>query len=315
MKTFFTLCERNMKLFFKDKGLFLTSLITPIILLVLYVAFLANVYKDTMTSAIPEGFAMPEKLINGVVGGQLFSSLLAVITVTVTFCANMIMVQDKLTGAANDFSVTPLKKPKQAMAYFLSTMCVALVICVVAMAASMIYLACVGWYLSAGDVFLLLLDTIILTLFGTALSSLVNCFAHTQGQMQAVGTIVSAGYGFICGAYMPLSNLGSGLQKAASLLPGTYGTALFRNHAMRGAFEALADSGVPNEVVKGIKDAIDCNLYFFGDKVSIGAMYGVVILFTVVVIGAYILSSILLEKKKTKKIKSINKQFNFKKKG
>ncbi|MBD5092109.1 MAG: ABC transporter permease [Clostridiales bacterium] len=315
MKTFFTLCERNMKLFFKDKGLFLTSLITPIILLVLYIAFLANVYRDSMMSAIPEGFVMPEKLINGIVGGQLFSSLLAVSTVTVTFCANMIMVQDKLTGAANDFSVTPLKKPVQAMAYFLSTMCVALVICVFAMAASMIYLACVGWYLSAGDVFLLLLDTIILTLFGTALSSLVNCFAHTQGQMQAVGTIVSAGYGFICGAYMPLSNLGSGLQKAASLLPGTYGTALFRNHAMRGAFEALADSGVPNEVVKGIKDSIDCNLYFFGDKVSIGAMYGVVILFTVLVIGAYILSAVLLEKKKTKKIKPLNKPFNFKKKG
>ena len=44
-------------------------------------------------------------------------------------------------------------------------------------------------------------------------------------------------------------------------------------------------------------------------------MYGVVILFTVLVIGAYILSAVLLEKKKTKKIKPINKQFNFKKKG
>ena len=28
----------------------------------------------------------------------------------------------------------------------------------------------------------------------------------TQGQLSAVGTIVSAGYGFICGAYMPISN-------------------------------------------------------------------------------------------------------------
>lgn len=308
MKCFFALCERNMKLFFKDKGLFLTSLITPIILLVLYIAFLANVYRDSMMSAIPEGFVMPEKLINGIVGGQLFSSLLAVSTVTVTFCANMIMVQDKLTGAANDFSVTPLKKPVQSMAYFLSTMSVALIICLFAMLASMIYLGCVGWYLSAGDVFLLLLDTIIMTLFGTALSSLINSFTNTQGQMQAVGTIVSAGYGFICGAYMPLSNLGSGLQKVASLLPGTYGTALFRNHALRGAFDELLNNGVPNEVVKGIRDSIDCNLYFFGDKVSVGAMYGVVILFTVLVIGAFILSSILLEKRKTKPVILKNKR-------
>ena len=36
----------------------------------------------------------------------------------------------------------------------------------------------------------------------------------TQGQLSAVGIIVSAGYGFICGAYMPISNFGSGLDRA-----------------------------------------------------------------------------------------------------
>ena len=50
----------------------------------------------------------------------------------------------------------------------------------------------------------------------------------TQGQLSAVGTIVSAGYGFICGAYMPISNFGSGLQKALSYLPSTYATSLIR---------------------------------------------------------------------------------------
>lgn len=298
MKTFFVMCERNIKLFFKDKGLFFTSLITPIILLVLYVAFLANVYKSSMLSAIPEGFEIPEKIVNGVVGGQLFSSLLAVITVTVSFCANMVMVQDKLTGAATDFAVTPLKKPVQAMAYYVSTLAVTMIICLVATVASMIYLACVGWYLSVGDVFLLLLDTFLLTVFGTALSSFVNVFVSTNGQAQAVGTIVSAGYGFICGAYMPLSNLGKGLQNVASLLPGTYGTALFRNNALGGSFNALSDIGVPQEVINGIKDSIDCNLYFFGSKVSVGAMYGVIVLTTAVVIGAYVLATVVKGKNK-----------------
>ena len=40
------LIKRNMKLYFKDKGMFLTSLITPLILLVLYGTFLRNVYED-----------------------------------------------------------------------------------------------------------------------------------------------------------------------------------------------------------------------------------------------------------------------------
>lgn len=47
--------------------MFFTSLITPAILLVLYVTFLGNVYKDSLTSAFPEGFTLPESLIDGIV--------------------------------------------------------------------------------------------------------------------------------------------------------------------------------------------------------------------------------------------------------
>ena len=43
MKTLLCLTKRNIKIFFKDKGLVISSLITPIILLALYVTFLAKV--------------------------------------------------------------------------------------------------------------------------------------------------------------------------------------------------------------------------------------------------------------------------------
>ena len=46
------LIQRNTKLYFKDKGMFLTSLITPLILLVLYGTFLGNIYEDTFRSAL-----------------------------------------------------------------------------------------------------------------------------------------------------------------------------------------------------------------------------------------------------------------------
>lgn len=100
------LIRRNSKLFFKDKAMFFTSLITPIILLILYTTFLGNVYKQSFLSAIPTGFELSEKLINAVVAGQLVSSLLAVCCVTVSFCSNMLMVQDKVSGARADLTVT-----------------------------------------------------------------------------------------------------------------------------------------------------------------------------------------------------------------
>jgi multidrug/hemolysin transport system permease protein len=76
MNTLISLVKRNTKLFFKDKGLFLTSLITPAILLVLYISFLGNVYEDTFLMNIPNSEMLPEKLINGLVGSQLISSIL-----------------------------------------------------------------------------------------------------------------------------------------------------------------------------------------------------------------------------------------------
>ena len=43
--------DRNRKLFFKDKGMLFSSMITPLILIVLYATFLAKIYKDSYTSA------------------------------------------------------------------------------------------------------------------------------------------------------------------------------------------------------------------------------------------------------------------------
>ncbi len=289
MTGFFSLTKRNCKLFFRDKGMFFTSLITPAILLVLYVTFLANVYRESFTSALPAAFALDDSLINGTVGGQLVSSLLAVCCVTVSFCSNLLMVQDKISGARRDLTMSPVSKSTLALSYFTASALSTMLICFVALGVCLVYLAIVGWYMTVKDVLLLCVDVFILVLFGTALSSIVNCNLSTNGQASAVGTIVSAGYGFVCGAYMPISNFGDGLQKVLSFLPGTYGTALFRNHALRGVYAEMLSIGFPVEIVEGIKDSIDCNLYFLGEKVGIGSMYAVMILSLVVLVGGYVL--------------------------
>ena len=117
------LIRRNCKLFFKDKGMFITSLITPAVLLVLYTTFLAGVYRDAFTSSLPSNLTLDSKLLGGLVGGQLVSSLLAVSCVTVAFCSNMLMVQDKVTGARRDLQLTPVKPATMALGYYCATLC------------------------------------------------------------------------------------------------------------------------------------------------------------------------------------------------
>jgi multidrug/hemolysin transport system permease protein len=273
MRTLNALIKRNTKLFFKDKGMFFTSLITPMILLVLYATFLCNVYKDSFISALPEGMKMAEELINGCVGGQLISSILAVSCVTVSFCSNMLMVQDKSNGRIKDLSISPVKSSTLALSYYLSTLICTLIICLSATAVCLGYVACTGWYMNVTDVLLLIFDVILLTTFGTALSSVINFFLSTQGQISAVGSIVSSVYGFICGAYMPISQFSEGLQKTISLLPGTYGTSLVRNHALQGVFAEMEAQSYPTEFIDSMRDIVDCNIYFFDNKVGIPYMY------------------------------------------
>jgi len=289
VNTMIALIKRNVKLFFKDKGMFFTALITPAILLVLYATFLGNVYEDSFQMALPQGFSLSEKLMKGIVGGQLISSILAVSCVTVAFCSNMLMVQDKSNGIRRDLVIAPVKASTLSVGYYVATLFSTLLICLAATAICLGYLAVIGWYLSLGDVLFLILDVFLIVMFGTALSSVINFFLSSQGQISAVGTIVSAGYGFICGAYMPISQFSDGLQKVISFLPGTYGTSLVRNHALRGALAAMEDEGVPSEVIEAIRDSVDCNLYFFDHKVSIPVMFAVLVGSVVILLALYIL--------------------------
>ncbi|MDD3339922.1 MAG: hypothetical protein PHS82_13825 [Lachnospiraceae bacterium] len=113
-----SLIRRNCKLFFKDKGMFFTSLITPIILLVLYVTFLGKVFHDSFAGAMPQGLSVDNSLLDAAVGGELVSSILAVCCVTVAFCSNLLMVQDKISGSVKDLTMAQVRRSTLAMSYF-----------------------------------------------------------------------------------------------------------------------------------------------------------------------------------------------------
>ena len=298
MKTTVSLAKRNVKLFFKDKGMLFTSLITPLILLVLYATFLSNVYRDSFTASIPPMFEVDSKLIDGLVGGQLVSSLLAVSCVTVAFCSNFLMVQDKANGTYKDLNMSPVKPGTLAISYYAATLISTLLVCYFAVALSFVFLAFTGWYMSLTDTLLFILDVFVLVLFGTALSSVVNFFLSTQGQISAVGSIVSSCYGFICGAYMPISSFGSGLQKIVSFLPGTYATSLLRNHALRGVLSEMENT-VPDTVIEEFKNVLDCNIYFFDKHVETPAMFVILSSFIAILVGVYVLLNVLKKPSKS----------------
>lgn len=291
MKKIINLILRNIKVYFSDKSMFITSLITPAILLVLYASFLGGIFKDSFISVIPEELNISNKIIHSLVSGEILSSLLAVSCITVAFTSNLLMVTDKVNGPAKDIDISPISNGIKSLSYFFASFISTIIVNIVALVLCLIYTYTQGWFYGVSDILLLILDIVILTLFGCALSSVINFRLKSQGQVSAVGTMVSAGYGFICGAYMPISSFNIGLQKVLSFLPGTYGTSLIKNHAMSASLKELSNNGVSNEVINGIKDSLDCNLKFFNNSVNMNTMYIIMIISIIILISIFVIEN------------------------
>ena len=276
---------RNIKLYFKDKMTFLVSLITPLILLVLFIAFLKSTYEDSILSII-QGFDLDQSLIDAFTGGWLFSSVLATSCITVAFCSGM-MVIDKINRANIDFMVSPVKKSTLQLSYVLANLFSTFIITFVLLIVGLIYLACVGFYITFVDILLIVFGIIITSLFGTILANIIWTFTHSQGVVSGVCTLVSALYGFICGAYMPIRTMGQGMQYFVSLLPGTYATVLFRQGFLNSVLNRMRET-LPQGMINGIASGFDVKMSFFGHDVSTLALILVISISTFVLLGVFL---------------------------
>lgn len=288
---------RNIKIFFKDKGTLISAFISPLIILVLYILFLDSVLKDSFSSGL-DGFPLDAKIINGFIASFEVSSILSTCTVTVAFVANMAMVSDKISGARTDLMISPTSGVVLTLGYYFATAFVTLAIGLATLAAGFIYIAAAGWGISVGAAFAAILDVMLGTLFGTALSSIVCSFLKSRGAINAVSTIVSTVYGFICGAYYPISQFGKGIARTVMCLPGTYFTGLFRTHMMSDYYDKLVVAGIPDGVANNILDSLDANMYFFDKAVPVWAMYTVAACTVIALVGAFVLINVLQAKKR-----------------
>ncbi|MBR7186783.1 MAG: ABC transporter permease [Clostridia bacterium] len=300
MKKLCALIRRNIKCYFKDKFLFFISLITPMILLALFATFLRSIYLDAF-HAIFESFAFaPEnsRITEGLAGAWLISSILSVCAVTVAVSSNAVMINDKIDGTINDFRVSPVSGFTLSVSYFIANFIVTLIVMLAVMALGFAYLAAVGWYLTVSNVMMIILDILCCVLFGTLLAGIIGIFISTQGALSAVSSLVSSMYGFICGAYMPLSQFAEGMRNVIGMLPGTYSVGIMRNHFMASYIEKLGDMGLIAEGQKALMDAFDGNLYVGEMGIPLWGMYAILLGACALLFAAYLAIVIMKNKKK-----------------
>jgi len=261
--TLYQLTKREMKLFLKDKASVFFSLLAPMIVLLLYVLFLADVQVMNVKSFIPESIVIDATLIKAYVDSWMVAGVISVACITVSLSANTIMVQDKTRGILNDGLAAPVKKYIIKLSYFVFNFLVTLFITGLVFAVCLIYLFLSGgWSLASMDILILLCVLVLSVLSSTLITVFICNFFKTEAVLGAVSGILSAVLGFLIGAYMPMSIMPKVAQNVSAFIPGSHSAGLFRQYFMRGPLEKLGEN-LPSELTEGLAEAFSMEIKFF----------------------------------------------------
>ena len=299
MRRFMGLTKRNMLVYFKDKGAIFFSLLTSVIVLVLYLCFLKGTFEDALNSTFDE-IPMIGQLINGedvdaFINITLLVGMICSALITVPFNCLQTMVKDRENRIDYDICATPIKRWQIILSYFVSASCCACIMTGLILTAGLTILGFNGGIpLSAEDVIKAYGMVFIGAVSATAFFMTFIVFFRSTQSSSAFFGIISAASGFVIGAYIPISQFSESVQTVCNLFPASHVTVVVRNILMRGVLENFDRSmgGLDNGLfTEAIKDSFSFNSMMFGDKLSVGQsliyIAGVCIVCMIVMILVY----------------------------
>ena len=236
-----TIISRNLNLYFKEKTTIFFSLLSSLIILVLYFAFLKQNYTDSLKS-LKEGAQFADI--------WLLAGLLSVTGMTTTFQAMTQLVVDKTTGRMRAFRLTQTSRLSVYLGYFFSSVIIGILMQVaVFMIGFGILRAVDGIGFSLHQVLLTALAIILTSLVSAALSLILLSGVKKSSSLTSLGTIIGTLSGFLSGVYIPMRALPEIGQTIIKCYPGAYSASLFRHILLADQFKITFASLSPDKLL------------------------------------------------------------------
>ena len=241
------LIKRNLLLFFKDWQSILFSLLTSIIVLVLYLLFLKGTFVSAIQSAMEQypGLAsmVPQKDIAMFANLFLLSGILGSAMISVPFSCITVVVKDRANKVDYDILSTPLKRGQIIFAYFVSAVLTSILLNSIILAVGLIGIRMQGnMYLNISQVVKAFSIVALGSISASAIFMIIVLFFKTVSACEAFFGILSAASGFVIGAYIPISQFSNGVQTVCNLFPASQITIILRNILLNGLLEHINTS-------------------------------------------------------------------------
>ena len=238
------LIKRNLLLFFKDWQSILFSLLTSIIVLVLYLLFLKGTFVSAIQSAMDQypGLAsmIPQKDIAMFANLFLLSGILGSAMISVPFSCITVLVKDRANKVDYDILATPMKRGQIIFAYFVSAVLTSTLLTDIILAVGLIGIRMQGnMYLNISQVVKAFSIVALGSISASAIFMIVVLFFKTVSACEAFFGILSAASGFVIGAYIPISQFSNEVQTVCNLFPASQITIMLRNILLNGLLEHI----------------------------------------------------------------------------
>ena len=239
--------KRNVLLFFKDWQSILFSLLTSIIVLVLYLLFLKGTFVSAIQSAMEQypGLAsmVPQKDIDMFANLFLLSGILGSAMISVPFSCITVLVKDRANKVDYDILATPMKRGQIIFAYFVSAVLTSTLLTDIILAVGLIGIRMQGnMYLNASQVVKAFSVVALGSISASAIFMIIVLFFKTVSACEAFFGILSAASGFVIGAYIPISQFSNEVQTVCNLFPASQITIMLRNILLNGLLEHINTS-------------------------------------------------------------------------
>ncbi len=286
---------RNSKVFLKDKMAVFLSLLTQIIVLGLFLLFIKNSYVDSINQTLGELKSMVEKAdIEALVNSWMVAGVIGTAVITASLNALSVMVSDKQEKIDFDYNASSVKGSVIVLSYFSGAVLCSLITSFVLLTAGFVFLALTGTFvLTATDIIMLYGLVALGSISATIILMTAISFFKKSSTFSAFSVMISAGIGFVVGAYIPVSQFGDTTQTIVNLVPGSQITGLIRNILVSPAIDNIdkALKGMDNgQFAKIASDVFAVRLNIFGSEIDTGFM----LMYSLIAVAVFLILNIIL---------------------
>ncbi len=248
MTAVYSLTMRNIKIFRRDKATVFFSFLSSLIIVALYFLFIANLYTSAMDNAGSGSVAMPlsDQAKNFIVYLQMMAGVFIINSFSTATGVFSTIATDFESKRIDSFLLTPVKTSEIILSYFATGLVVSFSINAFTWLISFLIIGLVtGYWLAAGTFLMVLLVLFIATLVSSSVMLLITSLVKSSAAIGVISGVSGTFIGFLCGIYLPYSNLGEGAKAVGSFLPFSHLTIWLKQVMLD---DGLSQLGVTGEL-------------------------------------------------------------------